>query len=577
MGTNTTNLGLLLQADGDNPGSWGDKTNTNLQILEQALTAIASITVTSGDYVLTHTSGVVGQQAQYGILQIFGALTGNVTITLPTGVQKSYIVTNETTNTGATAYSVTFRISGGSGSTVSVSQGNTQVIYTGGTNVFAVDPAGNWSGVSTYTFATGATSYAVSSGQFGCMLEFGATVTGGVATIPSPVGVNGATLGFYNNSGYPISITTSAGYFFGQGVATGNPTTFSMRPYIMTVMVSDGYNWLVYAGQCTGGSLASAVSLATGTTNIDYGYIGKLLGFGDSTARSVTIPTASNMNGAVYYLVNNGSGTQTLTSNGFFFNGAYGTTLALAANQSVMLVSDGYNWCAFDGSWVIDKRLTNYALQTAVGNLEGFNGLATSSTLTTSQFGQGFEFGGTASMTATLPTAAGNAGATFYFINNTSNASTQTLTSNGFFFNGAYGTTLALAANQSVMLVSDGYNWCAFGGSWVVDQRVTGIGIGQNWNYLSTNLSTGSRVFNTTYTNTTGKPIQVMISVSTGLGTNNIGQPYVNGTAIATFTQNSNQNGYAVFSFIVPVGGTYLMTGTGWYASGNNTTWAELR
>lgn len=575
MGTNTTNLGLLLQADGDNPGSWGDKTNTNLQILEQAVTGLVAITVTSGDYTLTHTSGVVGQQAQYGILQIFGALTGNVNILLPAGVQKSYIVTNATTNTGATAYSVTFKISGGSGSAVSVSQGNTQVIYTGGTNVFAVDPAGSWSGVVPYTFAAGATSYTVSSGQFGCMLEFGASVTGGVATIPSPIGVNGATLGFYNNSTYPVSITTSAGYFFGQGVATGSPTTIAMRPDTTTVMLSDGYNWLVYAGQRTGGSLASAVLIATGTTSIDYGYIGKLLEFGDSTARTVTIPTASNMNGAAYYLVNNGSGTQTLTSNGFFFNGASSTTLPLTNNQSVMLVSDGFNWCAFDGSWVIDKRLTNYALQTTVGSLEGFNGLTTSSTLTTTQFGQGFAFGGTAAITTTLPTAVGNAGATFYFINNTSNASTQTLASNGFFFNGASGTTLALAANQSVMLVSDNYNWCAFGGSWVVDQRV--IGVGQAWTVLSTNLSTGSRVFNTTYTNTTGKPIQVMISLYTGSGTSNTGQPYANGVAIAGFTQNSLQNGYAVFSFIVPVGGSYSMSGTNWSTSGNNTTWAELR
>jgi len=96
------------------------------------------------------------------------------------------------------------------------------------------------------------------------------------------------------------------------------------------------------------------------------------------------------------------------------------------------------------------------------------------------------------------------------------------------------------------------------------------IGVGQSWSNL-----TSSRAFNTTYTNSTGKPIMVMVSP---IQTQNVvcqGTVIVNGATIGGWYFYDNASGPARFptSFIVPNGHTYRLTVTGstlWY-------WGELR
>ena len=84
------------------------------------------------------------------------------------------------------------------------------------------------------------------------------------------------------------------------------------------------------------------------------------------------------------------------------------------------------------------------------------------------------------------------------------------------------------------------------------------LGVGQTWLNL-----TSSRLANTTYTNSTGKPIQVMINYNFGqsgsLVLGNVELPMVDGDA------------YSFFNFIVPNGTTYRLNGGGFIS------WAELR
>lgn len=87
------------------------------------------------------------------------------------------------------------------------------------------------------------------------------------------------------------------------------------------------------------------------------------------------------------------------------------------------------------------------------------------------------------------------------------------------------------------------------------------IGVGQTWQAV-----TGSRTSGTTYTNSTGKPIMVMVSNNSVAG----GSGYtVAGVNIGNTGSNSQYN--PLITFLVPVGATYSVTST------SITLWAELR
>lgn len=91
------------------------------------------------------------------------------------------------------------------------------------------------------------------------------------------------------------------------------------------------------------------------------------------------------------------------------------------------------------------------------------------------------------------------------------------------------------------------------------------VGIGQTW--TNVRLVPG-RVAGTTYTNNTGRPIQVAVSVSTGNGGSNF---YINGTIVAT--QGGDLNNTNTYFFIIPNGNTYKLDNV----AGGIAQWWELR
>jgi hypothetical protein len=96
----------------------------------------------------------------------------------------------------------------------------------------------------------------------------------------------------------------------------------------------------------------------------------------------------------------------------------------------------------------------------------------------------------------------------------------------------------------------------------------TSIGVGQTWQ----NFTTSTRVMGTTYTNSTGKPILVVV----GFGRAQSSDVTVGGVTIATLRHDTNNNNPGYFSFIVPNGATYANTGS--YSSDSGAQyWSELR
>jgi|TARA_E500000318_G_scaffold106819_1_gene115261 hypothetical protein len=136
--TTTTSLKLTVQATGDNSGTWGQITNTNLQILEQAIGGYDAVGITSGA-TLSFTNGTLSN-GKNQVLKLTGTITGNVNVVIPDSVEKTYIVENATTG----AHTVTFKTNSGSGITFSSTDKGKKILYSDGTNVLeGVTSVGN--------------------------------------------------------------------------------------------------------------------------------------------------------------------------------------------------------------------------------------------------------------------------------------------------------------------------------------------------------------------------------------------------------------------------------------------------
>ena len=125
----SANLKLTVQTTGENSGTWGQITNTNLLILEQAIGGYDAVGITSGA-TLTFSNGILSN-GKNQVLKLTGTITGNVNVTIPDSIEKTYIVDNATTG----AHTVTFKTSSGTGVTWGSTDKSTKIVYSDGTNV----------------------------------------------------------------------------------------------------------------------------------------------------------------------------------------------------------------------------------------------------------------------------------------------------------------------------------------------------------------------------------------------------------------------------------------------------------
>ncbi len=143
MASSFSDLGIELMATGENAGTWGTKTNTNLQIVEKAIAGYVEQAVTSGGTTaLSITDGDATEStsvARHAVIKLTGTITGNSIVTVPDSVEKVYIVTNGTSG----AYTVQFKTASGTGITFGVSEKTTRLVYSDGTNIVDAGFGGN--------------------------------------------------------------------------------------------------------------------------------------------------------------------------------------------------------------------------------------------------------------------------------------------------------------------------------------------------------------------------------------------------------------------------------------------------
>ena len=142
MASTFTPLGVELQATGENAGTWGTKTNTNLSLVQQAVAGYEEISAASSDVTLAMSDATISN-ARNATIKLTGTLAANRTVTCPDSIEKVYNVIDGTDHAG---YTLTFKTASGSG--VLLCEGNCYVLYADGTNVVKANEYRKWRTVS---------------------------------------------------------------------------------------------------------------------------------------------------------------------------------------------------------------------------------------------------------------------------------------------------------------------------------------------------------------------------------------------------------------------------------------------
>jgi len=194
----TTNLALNEPTYNSTSPTWDQPLNYNATILDQMYGNTTGVSVsTSGSTTYTNitapSSTAAGSTSQAMRFNLTGALAANQNVLLPQGVAGMWIVTNSTSGT----YTVTMGSNNGSnaaaGTTVSVPQGYSTIIYCDGTNVKKADDGLISSGIVS-SFSAGSTGLTPSTASTGAVTLAGtlAATNGGTGLTSLGTGVQTA-------------------------------------------------------------------------------------------------------------------------------------------------------------------------------------------------------------------------------------------------------------------------------------------------------------------------------------------------------------------------------------------------
>ena len=113
MASTYSPLGIELQATGENAGTWGTKTNTNLQLVEQISGGYIAKSIAGGAQTtaLSVSDGSTGAELAHRMIEFTGTITGNQIVTIPIDVQTFYFLRNSTSG----SHTVQFKYASGSG------------------------------------------------------------------------------------------------------------------------------------------------------------------------------------------------------------------------------------------------------------------------------------------------------------------------------------------------------------------------------------------------------------------------------------------------------------------------------
>ncbi len=251
--TYSTDLKIELMVTGENAGTWGDKTNDNLNVIQQAIAGYGEQSIAGGAQTtaLTIANSPTLSVARNIVLKLTGTITGNQIVTVPNGIEKTWIVYNGTTG----AFTVEFKTVSGTGPTFSTTDKGFKLVYSDGTNIVDVPlgvPGGSntqiqfnssgafggsanlvWDGTNFIIDSEGALRLGDNTGSAYVGLKAPATISGDTAytlTLPTATGTTGQVLALSDGSG-TLSFATVAGGAAWQAVKTSGFTAVAKEGY----------------------------------------------------------------------------------------------------------------------------------------------------------------------------------------------------------------------------------------------------------------------------------------------------------------------------------------------------------
>jgi len=225
MASTYTDLGIELMATGENAGTWGTKTNNNLNLIEQLTGGFATVSIAggAGTTALDIDDGALTGTAQQRVIEFTGSITGNRIVTIPNDVETFYILKNSTSG----AYTVQFKYATGSGSstTFSATDKGIKIVYAtanDGTNPDIVDVMANSSEIALTNSNPIKFQDADNSAFVG--IDAPATVSGSYTlTLPAAVGSASQALVTTDGSG-TLGFTSTSSF----GITTGKAIAMAM-------------------------------------------------------------------------------------------------------------------------------------------------------------------------------------------------------------------------------------------------------------------------------------------------------------------------------------------------------------
>lgn len=382
VSTFTTNKDLEKPGNGDYTDEWNVPVNGDLTIVDIAIGGKITYNATAGSQTLStynHTTKVLDTYSYIPLyVLIEGAISANVTYTVPSGVGGQWILKNSTTDSGSTGpWTVTWA-SGGGGTSVVLPRGSSVVVFSDGTNISLASNVATTNSVSTSAIQDGAVTYPkMSSGAIATADEYRAgnvtatftgTIVGTTLTATSITGTiiigmvlsgTGVTAGTIITAGSGSSYTVSVSQTVGSTAMTASTSD---------KLISTFNAW-------SSGAYVALTDGATITPDFSTGYNFSLSLGG---VRTLANPTNMKVGQSGLIAITEGSPVQTAVVTGTINNlaatPAAGTTLTVTAVSSGTLYANA----VLTGTGIT-------AGTTIVSQLTGTTGGAGTYTVSTSQ------------------------------------------------------------------------------------------------------------------------------------------------------------------------------------------------